>query len=206
MLDGNGNRSEFEYDARNRPIKTTVAAGTPVEAATRVFYDKNSNVVTRVDSGAISGSIPTRSAKGSNQRRSDEGRDDYTYTSNGLVSTLTNANSNTTTYGYDTCCSRLLTVTDPMSHFKSLIASSKAPAGRETMSTNDARPAIAASTPARGDTPPRPASNRSRALQGTARREWASARRGRSPRPAGRPPSPWETRRRPSPSRSRPRG
>ncbi len=118
-VDGNNNRSLFYYDQRQRPVKTIVAACTPLEATTQTVYDANSNVVTRIDERG--NAWPSTYTVRNQAATSADPLGDTTYnsyTTDGLLLSTTNANGHTSTNSYYPCCPRLLKVTDQYGNYK----------------------------------------------------------------------------------------
>ncbi len=118
-VDGNANRSLFYFDQRQRPVKTIVAACTPLEATTQTVYDANSNVVTRIDERG--NAWPSTYTVRNRAATSADPLGDTTYnsyTTDGLLLSTTNANGHTSTNSYYPCCPRLLKVTDQYGNYK----------------------------------------------------------------------------------------
>ena len=118
-VDGNNNRSLFYFDQRQRPVKTTVAACTPLEATTQTVYDANSNVLTRIDERG--NAWPSTYTVRNQAATSADPLGDTTYnsyTTDGLLLSTTNANGHTSTNSYYPCCPRLLKVTDQYGNYK----------------------------------------------------------------------------------------
>ena len=118
-VDGNNNRSLFYFDQRQRPVKTIVAACTPLEATTQTVYDANSNVVTRIDERG--NAWPSTYTVRNQAATSADPLGDTTYnsyTTDGLLLSTTNANGHTSTNSYYPCCPRLLKVTDQYGNYK----------------------------------------------------------------------------------------
>ena len=118
-IDGNGNRTEYQYDERNRRIETTYAVGSAVEATTHTEYDDNSNVKKFIDERTHDW-ISTYTVRNQllTSTNPEGNATAYTYTADTLVATVTNANSHVTTTSYYACCARIEKITDDDGFFK----------------------------------------------------------------------------------------
>ena len=114
VIDGNGNRTDYKYDARNRRVKTIAAAGTRESASTTLTYDANSNVLVRTDERGNNW-VNTYTARDHVATSADSLGDttSYVYNPDGTVASTTNANGNPTNYTYLSCCPRVLTQVNP---------------------------------------------------------------------------------------------
>ena len=134
--DGDNNHTQYLYDSRNRPTVTNYASSaTSVSATASVSYDANSNVVKRTDERGNAWTN-TYSARDRLLTTSDplSNSSSYSYTSDALVQSYTNANGNPTSYTYKYCCPRLQYQTDALSFSKSY---SYDPVGNVTGGTDE---------------------------------------------------------------------
>jgi RHS repeat-associated protein len=156
-LDGRGIRTSYAYDIRTRLIQKIVGDSTPDAAKTTYQYDAqgNATVETRPRSfGGEGGQFATASIFSSRNLllsrtdasgTSDASTTSYTYTPTRQKATMKDGRGNVTGYTYDTCCNRVVQVTEPGGQitkytydFNGNRASTTDPNGNVTHETYDA--------------------------------------------------------------------